>query len=149
MKLNFFSVIIVIININLFMNCATLNSVDFPSTNDLRSADYSEKPEKYEEEIKNHLELILADAPSAIYKNWVGPKKNWYKETALSSPIYGWSVCVLINSKNTVGGYNGFKTYGFLFRKQRIIISTIKQGNTHFNDLLCEPYETEFHTPKE
>lgn len=77
----------------------------------------------YEEKVKAAMELRLKDPASAIYR-FGDPYKNWQTKAAIDGgqlDKVGWCVPVLINAKNSYGGYTGFQPYRVWFRDNRVI----------------------------
>lgn len=88
---------------------------------DLAHANFGPYPANYMDLIKSWAELKLKDPYSAKYVRTSVPRKEW--AVANNQPIYGWSVCSLINSKNSYGGYTGVETFWFFIQDGKIVRS--------------------------
>lgn len=89
-----------------------------------KGADHGMYPKNYQEVIKNWYMSNLKDPDSAKFLNFSTPRKehavtNQFKKEA----AYGYSVCALVNSKNSYGGYTGGKLRWFLIRNDIIVRS--------------------------
>lgn len=93
------------------------------------NADYGSYPSDYQEIIKKYLTRNLKDPESARYSEYTKPRKEHAVENVnKKQAIYGYSVCVLINAKNSYGGYTGNHQYWFLIKNSQVIRS--KDTNT-------------------
>ena len=84
----------------------------------ISSASFGELPKDYQEQIKNHFNVTLKDPYSAQYKFM--PTFKGYSQDGPWSPsggavFFGWVSPVLVNAKNSYGGYTGDQKYVFLF----------------------------------
>ena len=65
--------------------------------------------------------------PYSAHIDIQAPEKFWYQEPALADGWTGgqrhagWMVRVLVNAKNSYGGYVGNETYGFFFQNSRLV----------------------------
>ncbi|MGP3038387.1 hypothetical protein [Serratia nevei] len=89
-----------------------------PSQAQISSASYGELPKDYQEKIKNHFNSTLKDPYSAQYKFM--PTFKGYSQDGQWSPsggkvTFGWVSPVLVNAKNSYGGYTGDQKYVFIF----------------------------------
>ncbi len=88
------------------------------------NADYGAYPENYETLIKQYFSKTLKDPESVRYSEFSTPRKEHaIKKAGEKLAIYGYSACVLVNAKNSYGGYTGNKQYWFLFRNGEIVRS--------------------------
>lgn len=83
------------------------------------NAGYGGFPDNYQELIKAYMAETLKDPESARYSEFSAPRK----EHAIASrrAIYGYSSCVLVNAKNSYGGYTGSQQYWFFFQNGKIV----------------------------
>lgn len=96
------------------------NKTEFaPSQEQIDNADYGAYPVNHKAIIKIHYARILKDPTSVIYGAITKPIKD--HAIASRKPIFGYSVCVSVNAKNSFGGYAGMETTWFLFRDSKII----------------------------
>ncbi|MDL4447690.1 hypothetical protein [Klebsiella michiganensis] len=92
---------------------------DVMSTIDFSKADYGQPPTDYKLQIKSWLEQNLKDPDSAK----VSEPTPLRKEVAIDNrqPIFGYTTCMGVNSKNSYGGYTGTQGYWFLFHNGKIV----------------------------
>lgn len=91
-----------------------------PSPDEISKADHGAYPDSYEKITKNYFERILKDPDSANYKSITTPQK-YYAGSRFDGAKYGYLVCASVNSKNSYGGYTGYKTHGLLIRNNVVI----------------------------
>jgi hypothetical protein len=91
-----------------------------PSAEQLASADYGQYPSDYEQTIKSYMAQRLKDPYSAQYQFLSQPRTAW---NGIGGLKYGYAVCVLINAKNSFGGYTGSQLSYFMLRGNTIIDS--------------------------
>ena len=89
-----------------------------PSQAQLSAASYGELPANYQDQIKSHFNATLKDPFSAQYTFL--PTFKGYSQDGAWSPsggksYFGWVAPVLVNAKNSYGGYTGSQKYTFLF----------------------------------
>lgn len=94
---------------------------DPPIVPDIATADFGQYPSDYVSLIKSWAETNLKDPYSAKYVRISIPRREW--AVANKQPIYGWSVCAMINAKNSYGAYAGVETYWFFIRDGQIVRS--------------------------
>lgn len=82
-------------------------------------ADYGSYPEQYQELIKAYMTKTLKDPESARYSEFSTPRKE--HAIANRRAIYGYSSCVLVNAKNSYGGYTGNQQFWFFYRNGQIV----------------------------
>ena len=101
--------------------CAELNPL--PTREQIAVADCGPKPMKYQETMKAWLEATLKDPESARYRNFSEPVKDCIRQSVFEGGqlIFGWSMSVEMNAKNSYGGYNGYETYSFMIRDEKIV----------------------------
>nr|DAK59465.1 MAG TPA: TRAF PROTEIN, TRAO PROTEIN, TRAN ADHESION, BACTERIAL SECRETION.5A [Caudoviricetes sp.] len=92
---------------------------DMMSTIDFSKADYGQPPSDYKLQIKSWLEQNLKDPDSAK----VSEPTPLRKEVAIDNrqPIFGYTTCMGVNSKNSYGGYTGTQGYWFFFHNGKIV----------------------------
>ncbi len=74
--------------------------------------DYGTYPENYKEIISDYMQSKLKDPESARYHYFDGPEKNPITpEEPGNTGVFGYSMLVLINAKNSFGGYTGGQCY--------------------------------------
>lgn len=91
-----------------------------PSAEQLASADYGQYPSDYEQTIKSYMAQRLKDPYSAQFQFLNPPKTAW---NGIGGLKYGYAVCVLINAKNSFGGYTGSQLSYFMLRGSTVIDS--------------------------
>jgi hypothetical protein len=96
----------------LLAGCATK-----PTNQEMASADYGPYPGGYEQIIKSYMQSVLKDPDSARYRFKNSPTKAW---DGTGGTKYGYVVCVLINSKNSFGGYVGDRMTYFIINNDRV-----------------------------
>lgn len=86
---------------------------------DFSKADYDQPPSDFKLKIKFWLEQNLKDPDSAK----VSEPTPLRKEVSFSDgkPIFGYTTCMGVNSKNSYGGYTGTVGYWFFFYKGEIV----------------------------
>lgn len=95
------------------------------STLPAADADYGAYPDNYEQLIKEYLARSLKDPDSVRYTDFTKPRKEHAIENAgLKQAIYGYSSCVLVNAKNSYGGYTGNHQYWFFIQNGKIVRSS-------------------------
>jgi len=94
-----------------------------PTPEEIAKLDYGNPPTAYKAAVRQYFQEVLFDPFSAYYKFCNEPQKTWIKESPLfgGKLLAGWIVFVKVNAKNRLGGYVGWKTYGFLFKDDKII----------------------------
>jgi hypothetical protein len=106
--------------ISLTAGCVSMIPKD-PIKGDMAHGEFGSYPNDYDSLIKAWGQSNLKDPDSAKYVHISKPRKEW--AVAESMPIYGWSVCADINSKNSYGGYTGAQTFWFFFQNGKIFRS--------------------------
>jgi hypothetical protein len=85
-------------------------------------ADYGSYPSNYQGIIKKSLARTLKDRNSAKYSEFTEPVKEYAIENATEKKaIYGYAVCVLVNAKNSYGGYTGNERHWFFIRNGEVV----------------------------
>lgn len=79
-------------------------------------ADYGSYPSNFKSIIKSYFDDHLIDPDSVKYSKWTDPKKAYLMFGSSSTPKYGYGVEVLVNAKNSFGGYTGNKHYWVLIK---------------------------------
>lgn len=88
-------------------------------------ADYGPFPGDFEQIIKTYLAKSLKDPESARYSEFSKPRKEHAITNARQKlAVYGYSACVLVNAKNSYGGYTGDQQYWFLIRNGEVVRSS-------------------------
>jgi len=72
----------------------------------------------------------LKDPGSAQYQVQEAPRKGWMKVDPKigADAEFGWDVTVLINAKNSYGGYIGFQKFRFLIRDGAVVRGIRENG---------------------
>ncbi len=105
----------------LLVGCAI---VPIPTQEQADNADYGSSPSDYQEIVKTFMSGKLLDPYSAVYTNWKGPHKGWISDPHRGN-FYGYRVCVDVNAKNRIGGYNvGSRPYYFMINNERVVYHT-------------------------
>lgn len=99
-----------------------------------QNADYGSYPTNYEQLIRNHLSSSLKDPDSARYGKFSKPRKEHVIQA--NEALYGYSVCIPVNAKNSYGGYTGNHTYWYFFRNGQIVRSQDIDSNTGFGRMI-------------
>lgn len=89
-----------------------------PSQTQISSANYGSLPSDYQEKIKNHMNSILKDPDSAKYtfqQTFKGYSQDGSMSDSGGGVKYGYVAPVLVNAKNSYGGYTGNQQYVFMF----------------------------------
>ncbi|WP_410707004.1 hypothetical protein [Citrobacter braakii] len=89
-----------------------------PSQMQISSASYGSLPANYQEQIKNHMNSILKDPESARYTfqpTFKGYSQDGSMSDSSGGVRYGYVAPVLVNAKNSYGGYTGNQQYVFMF----------------------------------
>ena len=71
-----------------------------------------------EPQIRAAMDLVLIDGESARYRQVGGPVPGKVQQPLLAGgrTAQGWGYCYLINARNSLGGYTGFKPWYFVFK---------------------------------
>ncbi|CNJ19119.1 Uncharacterised protein [Yersinia aldovae] len=89
-----------------------------PSQVAVSTANYGVLPADYQEQIKVHMSNSLKDPDSAKY-TFLPTFKGYSQDGSMSSSgggvSYGYVAPVLVNAKNSYGGYTGNQKYVFIF----------------------------------
>jgi len=88
---------------------------------EMDTANYGPRPQRYEEEIRSYLSIRLTDPKDAIVEFRAGPSILYQRGTPVRGEQYGWGVCVWVNDKNKRGAYDGFFPMSFLLRDEKIV----------------------------
>ncbi|PHM46493.1 hypothetical protein [Xenorhabdus miraniensis] len=129
MKKSFFSVVLLLPSLLLTgcINGSVGNQPPHPerkqepslmSKIDFSKADYGSEPSNYKNLVKSHFETILKDPASAKYSNWTKPMKEVMIQNKL--PVFGYSLCVNVNAKNSYGGYTGNQLYWVFIKNNQV-----------------------------
>lgn len=91
-----------------------------------QGGEYGAVPLNYEATVRRYFQDNLSDPDSVRYQEITAPEKSAIKALTSGvfihqSPLKGWRVTAIINTKNSRGVYVGFKTYTFLFRGEKIV----------------------------
>lgn len=105
--------------------CATtIPAKPLPTKEELAKMDYG-KPLSidYEKVIKDYFTTALKDPYTAQYQFAGQPQPFWYRDSPMmgGKEYIGYAVVVLVNAKNSFGGYVGDKQYAFIFHDDSII----------------------------
>ena len=83
-----------------------------------KNAEYGLPPKNYEKTIKDYLAKSLKDPYSAHYSEFSTPRQEHVIYN--KKPVYGYSVCVKVNAKNSYGAYIGNQVHWFFFKDGQI-----------------------------
>ncbi len=106
---------------------------------EIKTANFGDKPSNYEERVKDYMAMELKDPMSAVY-NFRQPLRRAVVKMGMSdnfAKYYGWVVEVSVNAKNSFGGYTGAKTYYIFIRPDGLradITDRLKGGWATFVD---------------
>lgn len=98
----------------------------------LETADVGTSPENYKDIIENAIRGQLKDPDSAKFSAMTTPRKEVMAENRLF--VYGYSVCVYVNAKNSYGGYVGDQLYWVFLRDNQV--RRIKNTNDQFGNII-------------
>lgn len=88
------------------------------------NADYGSYPDDFEVLIRRYFSKSLKDPESARYSDFSKPiKRHFIRDEKTRDVVYGYSVCVSVNAKNSYGGYTGAHDYWFFIRNGSIVKS--------------------------
>ncbi|MCW2477758.1 hypothetical protein J5224_01345 [Candidatus Symbiopectobacterium sp. NZEC135] len=108
--------IISVLSASVFLSgCATQQP---PTQTQIAAASYGELPSNYQDQIKSHFSATLKDPYSAQYTFL--PTFKGYSQDGAWAPsggkvMYGHVAPVLVNAKNSYGGYTGNQRHVFIF----------------------------------
>ena len=89
-----------------------------PSSVEICTANYGALPGNYQDLIKAHFNTLLKDPESARY-TFLPTYKGYSQDGVLAESSggvkYGYGAPVLVNAKNSYGGYTGNQQYAFMF----------------------------------
>ncbi len=107
----------------MFSGCAAPQKPepDPMSTIDFSKADYGQAPSDYKMQIKEWLQNNLKDPDSAKISEPTALRKEVAFQN--SQPIFGYTTCMGVNSKNSYGGYTGTQGYWFFFHNGKIVMA--------------------------
>lgn len=118
----------------LFTSCANtkhgnISNPDQPTEIEINSLNYGQPPSGYEMQFKKTIKENLKDPDSALFKNISEPFQMWQKTVDIH---HYWLICGDVNSKNSFGGYTGFKTMGvrYYFKEQKYRIESLGELGT-------------------
>ncbi len=102
--------------------------------------DFGERPADYEQKINAHFESILKDYDSARFKYGERFEKMQcltleLRGTPRKIKYAGWARKVMVNAKNSYGGYGGYKLYVVPFKDGQVW-AVYDERDFHFNG--CE-----------
>ncbi len=103
------------------------------------NGDFGAYPQDYKKIIESYFQETLKDPYSARYSYFREPKKDAHLvDTKSRVALYGYSVCVNVNAKNSYGGYTGNKPYWLLIRNGEIIKTLEPTTADHRLDYFAE-----------
>lgn len=89
-----------------------------PSSVAISTANYGSLPADYQDQIKNYMNAALKDPESARY-TFLPTFKGYSQDGSMSATnggiTFGYVAPVLVNAKNSYGGYTGNQRYVFMF----------------------------------
>lgn len=115
----------------LFTGCTTVSPEQINA--EIAKVGYGADPvaELWQAKVKAFMELRLKDPASAEYK-FGEPTKSYLTNPPISGgglKAAGYDVDVLINAKNSYGGYTGFEAHKFFIRDNEIVSYATRVGN--------------------
>lgn len=99
------------------LGCAGMQK---PTPEQLANANYGSFPTNYKEITTQIISTMLIDPYSAVFSDWRGPSKGWYRN--YKGAFFGYRVCVFVNAKNRVGGYTGRKLHFAMIKDDRVVV---------------------------
>jgi len=117
-----FSYIIILLNLLYNNSCVTsqVKTISIPTQTQIDNADYGEKIPNYKLVIMTYLSKELEDPDSIKGLKISKPKAGWYHQKYTKGTMYGYICWVSYNSKNMMGGFNGYSTYLFLLKNKKV-----------------------------
>jgi len=88
---------------------------------EMATADYGPRPERWQEEIRNYLSIRLQDPKEAKVDFRAGPKMLYQRGSLLRGEQYGWGVCVFVDDKDKSGAWQGAYPMTFILRDGKIV----------------------------
>ncbi|MBN3071168.1 hypothetical protein H4F33_03345 [Pectobacterium brasiliense] len=85
----------------------------------LETSDVGSKPSNYKKIIEDAIRDQLKDPESAKFSDMTTPRKEVMVEQ--SNFVYGYSLCVYVNAKNSYGGYVGKQLYWVFMRNNQVL----------------------------
>ncbi len=109
----------------LFLSILLVGCASAPTADELNNADYG-KPisiQNAEKKALSFLDGILKDPESSKVK-WGAFSTSWIRKPIIRGGqlVFGYKLGAKINSKNSYGGYTGYKPYIFMFRNEKLIL---------------------------
>ena len=130
--------------------CATQQGRTSPGKNEtsawaesirLGKGDFGDYPTRYKDIVTDYFSDVLKDPESARYDFFREPKKDVHIiDIDNESALYGYSVCVYVNAKNSYGGYTGKKPYWVLIRNDSVIHSVSPEAYGFDMDRFAEEF---------
>jgi hypothetical protein len=110
-------------NAALFVLVVVLAGCETPrvSREETASVNYGPKPEHWQQEIRDYLNLRLTDPKTAIVEFRTEPKQLFQRQVGLDPQQHGWAVCAWVNDKNRAGAYEGFRPMTFFIRNEKVV----------------------------
>lgn len=94
------------------------------SPQERKAVDYGPYPDEYKQTVKDWFYEVLKDPDSAKYRFVSEPEPAYSREAPVAGgdPIhFGYYVKVLVNAKNSYGGYTGWKDYRLIIRDGQVV----------------------------
>lgn len=85
----------------------------------LESADVGLKPTNYKLLVEDAIRNELKDPDSAKFSGMTTPRKEVMVQNG--NFVYGYSICVFVNAKNSYGGYTGKQLYWAFLRDKNVL----------------------------
>jgi hypothetical protein len=104
--------------LTVMVGCATR-----PTREQFAAGDPGPYPENYQDLVRGAFQYTLFDPFSAQYQ-FKTPTKGWVSNRR-DGIRYGWQVDGLVNAKNRMGGYVGYKPFSVIIRDGQVIWSYI------------------------
>ena len=117
-KFSIFFVTVILSNLSGCVSSpARLSDYYLPTAQERQQADYGTFPENYQEIVSDYMRSELKDPESARYRYVQEPRKTSieYGKT-LGDMKFGYNLLVLVNAKNSYGGYTGETCYNIDLR---------------------------------
>lgn len=96
-------------------------SINRPTPEQIANADYGLPPQNYKNIIIEHVKRDLIDPNSSTFTDWRGPAKG-YLHDGNKEFVFGYLVCVEVNSKNRMGGYAGKQPQLYVLKNDSIAL---------------------------
>lgn len=110
--------------------CASL-----PQEQEIKKADYGKKPSDHELIVKAYYNKTLSHPEDALYESISKPVRYWIAN-GIDGALYGYLVCVNINTTTFFGAYTGYRNDAFIIKNDNIV-KYVEDG-IWWGEILCK-----------